>query len=186
MYKRMTTKEKMNYLYVQNKGMLIGASILAIISIFISLISKETSWHNITSFILVILLAILIIVFIIKLFYPVNIFSKNVQITDGYIDVRSEYSYSDGERSYFGTAKTLDGSKSTKKKRIPFWFRHGKVPVKIIVYNDKACDYIITKESYDFVDEHRGELERKKDKNQSIIGIILLIIILVGIIVSML
>lgn len=183
---KMTFKEKINYLCDQSKGLFVGILVLLGVSIIALLLSKNTTWNSVAIYfvLLVLVLAILLIIF--KMFYPVNIFSKNVQITDGYLDERTEQKFSEDRRDYYATAKTMDGSKTTSRKRIPYWFRHGKVPVKIIMNNNRACDFILTKESYEYANEHRGDLEKITDKNQSIIGIILIILVIVGIIMYLL
>lgn len=180
MYKTMTRKEKINYIYKNNKGFMFGAFIFLAILLLLFLIFRTSTNLKVLLLVSKIVLTSFVLFFIIKLFYPVNVFSKNIEITDGYIDERFHYDGS-GNRRMYGRARTLDGSKCTGKRRIPLWFRHGMVPVKIIIYNNKACDFMLTKESYEYADEHRGELEKKTDKNSSIIGIMLIIIIIVGV-----
>ena len=156
MYRTMTVKEKINYLYKKNIGLLLGILIFVIVLLIVPLFSENV--HDISSFSLKILLPLLIIILVVRLFYPVNVFSKNVQITDGYIDEKNKERFDDGKWRMYGIAKTLDGSKKTKRKQIPRSFIHGQIPVKVIVCNNKACDFIITNESYEYVGKHHGSV----------------------------
>ena len=173
MYRTMTAKEKINYFYHRVKVLLFATLFTTIGFVFTKLILKEENYSSIILFILIMLLIALLICMITNLFFPVNLFSKKVQITDGYIDERKQYQFSDSLTDYYkGTARTLDGSKSTPMRSIPECFAFGKPPVKIIVYNNIAVDFFFTKESDNYLAEHHQKWNKKQIISLMLMGLI--------------
>ena len=107
------------------------------------------------------------------------ILSSNINLTDGYICDRRHYTFSDGSRTLYGRARTLDESKTTKEQRLPYSFIHGNIPVKILIHNDKVKGFFVTDESYNYVKENRGELEKRQIKISKIVTIVFALLFLI-------
>lgn len=174
----MTGEEKRKYL----TGHIIRKFLLSLIMSFIFsvIIFAQLSSNGVINGLLwfiIMFLCLFLLIFIIQLLYPINLFSKNLQMTDGYIYDRSQ-NPSSGETwgDLYGKAKTLDGSKITKAQSIPEGFLHGQIPVKILIYKNKARMFFITEESYAYVKENESELEKKRNNVSAIISIIAIII----------
>ena len=149
MYKTVTKKERMLYIKERTAGL----RYVLYFEILIMVISLLTDTFILQAFSVLIVLTVLplmILITVFKLFIPANAFSKKLQITDGYIAERQTTTDSEGSRHLYAKAKTMDGSKMTKRKGIPFEMRSGQLPVRVFIYDNKAIDFMLTKESYEY------------------------------------
>ena len=166
----------MNIVFSLIFGILLSAIFIAITTPTGATVSSQ---HFIISFIIA-----FILIFVVKMLFPVNLFSTKWKIADGYIYERKSSSSSGDVLRMYGQAITNDGSKKTKFKRIPRYYNHGHVPVKVVVYRNKARDFFITKQSDTYANEHKGELEKKQNRTSSIIAIIIFIIAIITVIIN--
>lgn len=169
MYKPITKEERKQYIK-ERAGTLLMVMIFIFLSMLLMLIFIKDIPKIMYMYLFGIALPIMVLITIFRLFIPVNVFSKKLQITNGFIDERKEVSR-DGSRNLYAKARTNDRSKVTKWQYIPFYMRNGQIPVKIIIYKNKAYGFMLTKESYNYVDEVNERMPKKEEEKvvQSIV-----------------
>ena len=163
MYKPVTKEERKQYIK-ERAGTLLFVMIFIFLSMLFMLIFAKEIPKIMYMYLFGIALPIMILITIFRLFIPVNVFSKKLQITNGFIDERSEKHNSDGDCKLYAKARTNDRSKVTKWKYIPFYMRNGQIPVKIIIYKNKAYGFMLTEESYNYVDEVNERMPKKEEE----------------------
>ena len=173
MYKPISKEERKQYIK-ERAGTLLFIMIFIFLSMLFMLIFVKEIPKIMYMYLFGIALPIMILITIFRLFIPVNVFSKKLQITNGFIDERREVS-NDGSRTLYARARTNDRSKVTKWKYIPFYMRNGQIPVKIIIYKNKAYDFMLTEESYNYVNEVNERMPKKEENK--IVQIIIIVII---------
>lgn len=149
MYKTVTKKERMLYIKERTAGLRYVLYFEILIAV-ISLLTDTMILQGSSIFIALTVIPLMILITIFKLFVPANAFSKKLQITDGYLAERESATDSEGTSHLYAKAKTMDGSKKTKRKGIPFYMRSGQIPVRVFIYDNKAIDFMLTEESYEY------------------------------------
>lgn len=160
-----------NYLIKERLYLILSLLVLLAIVLFVNIDSQIKLFASIF---LGIGLGIVLLILIFRILFVV--FSKNIQLADGYICDRKENRFSDSTYMIYARAKTNDGSKTTGKQQIFGDYISGQVPVKILIYNDIARRFFITKESREYVIKQREKAGKKN--NYIIVKIILTILVL--------
>ena len=177
--------DKKNIIKYTVMDMLPDILLVIIFSMIVSIILSKIN-NEIKNYAFLLVVVTIVIVLLILIFRLLNIIiSSDIKLTDGYIDKIRFYSDSDNGSRPYGQAVTLDGSKTTREQRISFYFVYGKepnnnkIPVKILIRNNQATKFFITKESYNYVKDTIGKTEKIGKKIYTIIAILVLILALI-------